>query len=110
MSRLSDKIITGTVGTLPANGVTESITVVAAADNSSDAMVAGVVYDIVCTEDCYICSSASASADDATTSDYFLPANVIISVTAATGLLYVSAIRRTTDGVLTISPRVTSNA
>ena len=105
MSQLTDLAVRSCVGTLPATGSTQTISVTSTADNNSTALVNGRQYDLVCTEDCYVCASATNAANDATTSDYFLPANAIITFTPITGLLFVSAIRKSTDGTLHIIPR-----
>jgi len=104
-SQLTDLALRSCVGTLPATGAVQTITTGAAADNNTTALVNGLQYDLVCTEDCYICASATNAANDCTTSDYYLPANTIITFTPITGLLFVSALQVATAGTVFISPR-----
>jgi hypothetical protein len=107
MSQLSDKGITDSVGTLPAHGETINLTTGAAADNTA-VLVAGQTYDLICDQHCYVCASATATADDADSTDMLLPAYTIVTFTPQTNL-YVSAIQVDTAGTLRVSPRVTAN-
>jgi len=105
-SQLSQEAITDVVGTLPAHGETINLSVTAAADNTAT-LVAGVTYDMICDQHCYVCASATATADDADSTDYLLPAFTIVTFTPQTNL-FVSAVRVDTDGTLRVSPRVTA--
>ena len=84
-SQLTQEAITDVVGTLPAHGETINLSVTNAADNTAT-LVAGVTYDMICDQHCYVCASATAGADDADSTDYLLPAFTIVTFTPQTNL------------------------
>lgn len=103
-SRRTDDALASLVGELPANGETITLSVTTSADNTA-VLAKGVIYDMVASEDCFVCASATAGADDAAVTDYFLPGKTIVSFTPQTGNLYVSAITASGTATLYISPR-----
>ena len=107
-SRLANEAITDSVGTLPISGDTITVSFTGAADNST-VLVRGKHYMMVATEDCHVIASATATADDATTSDFLLPAKTILDFEPDQEL-YVSVISAGTNGTLYIAPRTTGTA
>jgi len=104
MSQITDDAIAAVVGQLPATGETISISATTSADNSA-VLVAGVKYDIKTTDDCFVCKSATAGADDCTVNDYPIIAGETVVHTPDDGYLYVSAITASGTATVTLSPR-----
>lgn len=106
-SQVTDRALQAIVGELPAQGETVTLSLTTSADTSA-ALTAGRKYDIVCDTDCFICAT-TVGADDATTSDYFLPALTIVAFTPGETNNYVSGILASGTGTLYISPRLPVN-
>ena len=103
-SERTDRIIAAAGGGIGATGTHEKITVLAAADWSS-ALTEGVTYDLLATQDCWICGAPTGSTGDAAANDFYLIANVYVPFTPTKDMLYLSAVRVATDGVLYINRR-----
>lgn len=105
-STRTDDRLASVVGSLPDQGETVTVSLSTSAATTGSALTAGRVYDMVSDVDCFVCRSGAAG-DDATTSDYFLPALTIVPFCLEKGGdLYVSGIVSSGTGTLYISPRV----
>ena len=103
-SQRTEEIITSAGGGIGVTGSHKKITVTAAAA-WSPALEAGVTYDLLATQDMWICGAATGSAGDAAADDFYLVANVYIPYTPQAEVLFLSALRVATDGVLYINRR-----
>ena len=107
-SQITDDAISAVVGQLPATGETITLAVSDSADNSA-VCVAGVKYDIKTTDDCFICQSATAGANDAELTDYPLYSGETVVWTPTGTHLYLSGIAASGEmATVTISPRKTT--
>jgi len=107
-SLLTDRALLAIVGELPAQGDTVTLSLSTSAATTATELTTGKKYDIVCDVDCFVCSS-TVGADDATTSDYFLPALTIVAFTPGETNTYVSGILASGTGTLFICPRTPVN-
>lgn len=107
-SRVTDRALQALIGEIPAQGDTVTLSLSTSAATTATALTAGKKYDMVCDVDCFVCSS-TVGADDATTSDYFLPALTIVPFTPGQTNTYISGIVSAGTGTLFISPRTPVN-
>lgn len=103
-STRTDMALGNVLGTLPAQGETVTLSLTTSAATTATALTAGVTYDMVCDVDCFV-DATTAAGDDATTSDYFLPAYAIVPITVYGTNLYISGIVATGTGTLFLAPR-----
>jgi|TARA_Y100000296_G_scaffold37511_1_gene43423 hypothetical protein len=104
-----ERQLSAIVGTLPVTGDTINLSISTSADTTST-LTAGQTYQIISDVDCFICESASGTADDAAVTDMPLLANVYIAMTASQGRgLFISAITASGSGTLSVSPRTPAN-
>ncbi len=103
-SKTTDRQIRASMGALPLTGTTIELSFTGTTAVSA-ALTVGVTYDITSDQDVYVCSNSTGVAD-ATTNDYVIykeQPGVFHTPTAQA--LYVSALRKSTNGTLKISPR-----
>lgn len=103
-SERTDQAIANVLGALPAQGETETLSMTTSAATTTNPLTANKTYDMVSDVDCFVCASTDGG-DDASTSDYFLPALTIVPISAQGTNLYVSAILASGTGTLYLSPR-----
>ena len=108
VSRKTDQALAAVIGVLPAHGQTVKLSLTTSAATTATVLTAGRKYDMVSDVDCFVCAS-TVGGNDATTSDYFLPALTIVPITPNGTYLYVSGIVSAGTGTLYISPRLPVN-
>ena len=103
-SKSTDRILRSVAGgAIPIHGETISVNVTGTSAVSA-ILTAGVTYELKFTQDMHVCSAPTAVATATTADMLYLAGEVGKYHTPETGVLYLSAIRSTTDGILYLAP------
>lgn len=103
-SPIADRMIRAAGGGIGAHGTHSKIEFDATQKKTGTALLSGVTYDLIATQDCWVCGTGTGAAD-AAADDFYLVANVYIPYTPPDSMLHLSATRVATDGVLYINRR-----